>query len=149
MAAKIARDAESEDLEVGDAVAGEADPVLLVAHRNQDSAEFRAPDEVGDEDAEEQAAHLEEVEDDLGVVGADIPSLQGAQVGHAVDAAGVALLAHDQDGQDRRYRLRDDGEIGAADAALEHRRTDDQGENARHQDDREDSEGEAVERLPE
>ncbi len=23
------------------------------------------------------------------------------QIGHAVDAAGVALLAHDQDGQDR------------------------------------------------
>ena len=94
-------------------------------------------------------AYLEEVENDLGVVGTDIPSLERAQVGHAVDAAGVALLTHDQDGQDRGDRLRDDGEIGAADAALEHRSTNDQGKDARHQDDGGDGEGEAVERLPE
>ena len=41
IAAKIAADAEGEDLEVGDAVAGEADPVLLFAHRHQDAAELR------------------------------------------------------------------------------------------------------------
>ena len=69
------------------------------------------------------------------MVGPDVPALQRAQVGHAVDAAGVALLAHDQDGQDRGDRLGDDREIGAADAALEHRRADDQGEEAGHQDD--------------
>ena len=54
MAAKMAADAEGEDLEVGDAVAGEADPVLLFAHRDQDAAELRVPDELRDEDADEQ-----------------------------------------------------------------------------------------------
>ena len=93
------------------------------------------PDELGDEDADEQHRHLEEVEHDLGVVRPDIPSLQGTQVGHAVDAAGITLLTHDQDGQDRRDGLGDDGEIGAADTAFEHRRADDQGEQAWHQDD--------------
>ena len=76
-------------------------------------------------------ADLEEIEHDLGVVRPDIPTLQGAQIGHAVDAAGVALLPDDQDRQDSRDRLCDDGEISAADAALEHGRTDDQGEDHR------------------
>ena len=93
------------------------------------------PDELRDEDAAEQQHHLDEVEDDLGVVGADVPALQRAQVGDAVDAAGIALLADDQDGQDRGDRLGDDREIDAADAALEHRGADDQGEQAGHQDD--------------
>ena len=47
--------AEGEDLEVGDAVAGEADAVLLVAHRDQDAAELGVPDELGKEDTGEQA----------------------------------------------------------------------------------------------
>ena len=34
------REAEDEDLEVGDVVAGEADAVFLVAHRHQDAAEL-------------------------------------------------------------------------------------------------------------
>ena len=59
--------------------------------------------------------------------------MQRAQVGHAVDAAGVALLADDQDGEDRRDRLGDDREIDAADPALEHRHADDEGEERRHQ----------------
>ena len=86
----------------------------------------------GEHDADEQASDFEEVQDDLGVIGADIPPLQRAQVGDAVDAAGVTLLSHDQDGQDGRNRLGDDGEINAADPALEHRRADDQGEDAGH-----------------
>jgi hypothetical protein len=69
------------------------------------------PDELGHKDANEQAGHLDEIEDDLGVVGPDVPALQRAQVGDAVDAAGVALLADDQDGQDGGDRLGDDGEI--------------------------------------
>ena len=142
-------DAEGEDLEIRDAVAGEADAIFLVAHRDQDAAELRVADELRDEDAAEQAGHLEEVEHDLGVVRPDVPSLQGAQIGHAVDAAGVALLADDQNGQDGGDRLGDDGEIGAADAAFEHRRADDEGEECRHQDDGSDGEGETVERLPE
>jgi len=32
--------AEGEDLEIGDAVAGETNPILLVAHRDQDAASF-------------------------------------------------------------------------------------------------------------
>ena len=84
------------------------------------------------------------------MVGADVPAVQRAQVGDAVDAAGVALLADDQDGEDRGDRLRDDREVDAADPALEHRGADDQGEDAGHQDDRERCvNGEAVERLPE
>ena len=101
------------------------------------------------QDAAEQQEHFKEVQDDLGVVRPDVPSLQGAQVGHAVDAAGVALLPDDQDGQDRGDGLGDDREIGAADAALEHRGADDQGEQAWDQDDGENGEGETVERLPE
>jgi hypothetical protein len=58
-------DAEREDLEVGDAVAGEAHPVLLVAHRHQDAAELGVPDELGDRRCRRTAADLEEVEDDL------------------------------------------------------------------------------------
>src|SRR5712664_1791615 len=92
--------AEGEYLKVRDAIAREANPVLLVAHREQDAAELRVPDELRDEDADEQAADLEEVEHDLGVVRPDVPSLQGTQIGHSVDAAGVALLADDQNGQD-------------------------------------------------
>ena len=83
------------------------------------------------------------------MVGPDVPSLEGAQVGHAVDAAGIALLPHDQDGQDRGDGLGDDREVRAADAALEHRGADDQREQAGHQDDGENGEGETVERLPE
>src|SRR5580704_4129813 len=142
-------DAEGKDLEVGDAITGEADPVFLVAHRDQNAAEFRVPDELRDEDANEQASHLEEIKHDLGVVRPDIPPLQGSQIGHAVDAAGVALLPDDQDRQDSRDRLRDDGEVRAADAALEHGRTDDEGEYAGNQDDRGYCETQAVERLPE
>ena len=128
-------DAKSEYLEVGDAVAGEPDAILLVAHRHQDAAQLRMPDELGDEDADEEQADLEEIEHDLGVIRPDVPALQGAQVGHAVDAAGIALLTDDQDGQDSGDGLGDDGEVGAADAALEHRGADDQGKNAGHQDD--------------
>lgn len=107
------------------------------------------PDELGDADTAEQAGHLDEIENELGVVGADVTAVERAQVGDAVDAAGVALLADDQDGQDRRNRLGDDGEIDAADPALEHRRTDDEGEDGRHHQDGDDGEGQAVERLPE
>ena len=78
--------------------------------------------EAREQHAAEQQDAADEVEDVLGAVGADVPAEQGAQVGDAVDAAGVALLADDQDGQDRRHRLRDDGEVDAADAPLEHRR---------------------------
>ena len=69
----------------------------------------------------------------LALVGADVPAEQRLQVGHAVDAAGVALLADDQHGQDQRHRLRDDGEVHAADAALEHREADDEGQQRGHQ----------------
>jgi hypothetical protein len=61
---------------------------------------------------------------------ADVPAEHRAQVGDAVDAAGVALLADDQDRQDQRDRLRDDGEVHAAHAPLEHREADDEGERA-------------------
>ena len=77
------------------------------------------------------SADLDEVEDELGVVGADVPAVQRAQVGDAVDAAGVALLADDQDRQDRGDRLGDDREVDAADPALEHRGADDEGEERR------------------
>src|SRR5205085_9547103 len=119
---------EGKDLEIGNAIAGEADAVLLLAHRDQDAAELCQADELRRHDATEQQDHLYEVEDELGVIGADVPAVQGAQVGNAVDAAGIALLADDQDGENGSDRLRDDGEIDAADPALEHCRTDDERE---------------------
>ncbi len=85
----------------------------------------------------------------LGVVGADVPAQQRAQIGDAVNAAGVALLADDQDGQDRGDGLGDDGEVDAADPALEHRSTDEEGEERRNDQDRQNGERQAVERLPE
>ena len=69
----------------------------------------------------------------FGVVGADVPAQQRAQIGDAVDAAGIALLADDQDGQHGGERLGDDGEIDAADAPLEHRGAEDEGDERRHQ----------------
>ena len=63
IAAKAGREAEDEDLEVGDVVAGEADPVLLVAHRHQDAAQLAAADELGQQDAADQQAAADEVED--------------------------------------------------------------------------------------
>ena len=124
------RQAEHEDLEVGDVVAGEPHPVLLVAHRQQDAAELARRHEARQEHGAEQQEAAEEVEDVLGAVGADVPAEQRAQVGDAVDAAGVALLADDQDRQDRRQRLRDDREVDAADPALEHRGAEDEGQRS-------------------
>ena len=43
----------------------------------------------------------------------------------------------------------DDGEVDAADPALEHRGANDEGEDRRHQDDRQDRQRETVERFPE
>ena len=52
------RQAEDEDLEVGDVVAGEADAILLVAHRDQDAAELAARARIARQEhaAEQQAA---------------------------------------------------------------------------------------------
>ncbi len=75
--------------------------------------------------------------------------LQRAQVGDAVDAAGITLLADDQDGQDRSDGLGDDGEIDAADPAFEHRSTDQEGKERRNDQDGQNGECQAVERLPE
>ena len=99
--------------------------------------------------AAEQQPGVDEIQDVLGVVGADVPAVERPQVGDAVDAAGVALLADDQDRQDGGDRLGDDGEIDAADAPLEHRDADDQRQQRRHQRHRDQREGQAVERLPE
>src|SRR5207247_3788587 len=129
------RHAEGKNLEVGDAIAGETDAIFLFAHRHQDAAKLCQPDELRDEDAAEQQEHFKEVKNDLGVVRPDVPSLQRTQVGHAVDADGVTLLPDNQNGQYGGDGLGDDREIGAADAALEHRRADYQGEQARDQDD--------------
>ena len=56
IAANDGGDAEREDLEIRDAVAGEPDAILLVAHRHQDAPELGVADELRDEDAAEQAA---------------------------------------------------------------------------------------------
>ena len=75
IAANIAASAECEDLEIGDAIAGEPDAIFLVAHRDQDAAELGEADELRHDDAAEQAGHLDEIQHDLGVVGADVPAL--------------------------------------------------------------------------
>ena len=101
-AAEHRGEAEDEDLEVGDVVAGEAHPVFLVAHRQQQPAELaRSGSSAQSRMRAEQQHDVDEVEDVLGRVGADVPAEQGLQVGDAVDAAGVALLADDQDREDR------------------------------------------------
>jgi hypothetical protein len=46
----------------------------------------------------------------------DVPAQDGLEVGHAVDAAGVALLPDDEHRENQRHGLRDDGEIHAAHA---------------------------------
>ena len=71
------------------------------------------------------------------------------QIGDAVDAAGIALLADDQDRQDGGDGLRDDREIGAPDPPAEHRHADQQRQQNRDQRHRDKREGQAVERLPE
>ena len=123
-------EAEHEDLEIGDVVAGKADPFLLVAGRDQDAAELARGHEAREEHGAEQQEAAEEVEDVFRAVGANVPSQQGAQIGDAVDAAGIALPSDDQDGHHRRQRLGDDGEVDAADPALEHRGTENEGRDA-------------------
>src|ERR1700681_2080515 len=76
--------AEREDLEVGDAVAGETDAVFLLAHRHQDAAELGQADRLRCDDAAEQQHHFDEIQDEFGVVGADIPAVQRAQIGDPV-----------------------------------------------------------------
>ena len=83
------------------------------------------------------------------MIGSDIPPVQRPQVGDPIDAAGIALLAHDQDGQDRSDGLGDDGEIDAADPAFEHRSTDQEGKERRNDQDGQNGECQTVERLPE
>ena len=149
IAAIAGGEAEDEDLEVCDVVAGEAHPVLLVAHRDQDAPELAvdAPRARAASHASSRPQH-DEIEDVFGVVGADVPAEQRAQVGDAVDAAGIALLADDQDRHDGRQRLGDDGEIDAADAPLEHRDADDEGQQRRHRDDGDDRERQRLETAP-
>ena len=130
IAAMAAARQNTKILNVGDVVAGEPDAVLLVAHRDQDAAELAGDDVAAQEHAAEQQEAAHEIEDVLGEVGADVPAEQRPQVGDAVDAAGVALPADDQDRHHRGERLRDDGEVDAADPALEHRGAEDEGERS-------------------
>src|ERR1700733_14119933 len=143
------RQGEGKYLEIRDTVTGEADAVLLVAHRHQNAAEFSEANELRYDDANEQAGDFEEIQYELGVVGPDVPALQRAQIGDAVNAAGVTLLADDQNGQDRGDGLGDDGEIDAADPALEHRSTNQEGKERRNDQDGQNGECQTVERLPE
>ena len=83
--------AEHEDLEVRDVVAGETDAILLVADRDQNPAELARQDEAPEQHGGEQQRAADEVEHVLGVIRPDVPAEQGAQVGDAVDAAGIGL----------------------------------------------------------
>ena len=79
----------------------------------------------------------------------DVPAVQRPQIGDAVDAAGIALLADDQDRQDGGDGLRDDREIGSANSPAEHRNADKQCQQHRDQRHRNKRERQTVERLPE
>ena len=83
------------------------------------------------------------------MVRADVPTVQGAQIGDAIDAAGIALLTDYQDRQNGGDGLGDDGEIGATDTAAEHRDADQQREKNRDERHRDQREGQAMERFPE
>jgi hypothetical protein len=48
-------------------VAGEANPVLLFAHRYQDAAKLRQADELGHDNRRKQQGHLDEIENQLGM----------------------------------------------------------------------------------
>ena len=105
--------------------------------------------EAREEHGAEQQEAADEIEDVFGAVGADVPAEQRAQIGDAVDAAGVALPADDQDGQHGGERLGDDREVDAADAPLEHGGAEDEGRDRRHHNDRDQRERQRLERDPE
>src|SRR5690606_32237453 len=113
-------------------IAGEAHPVFLVAHGDQQVAQTAAEDKFADDDTAHQQNHTGEVEDVLGAVGPNVPTQHGLEVGDAIDATGEALLPDDQNGQNRGDGLGDDGEVHATDSALEHGGTDEVGEHRRH-----------------
>jgi hypothetical protein len=96
-----------------------------------------------------QQEAADEIEDVFRAVPADIPAQQRAQIGDAVDSAGVALLADDQDGHHQSNRLGDDGEIDPADPPLEERCPENERRDRRHRHDRDEREGERFERNPE
>ena len=83
------------------------------------------------------------------MIGADVPAEQRPQVGDAVDAAGVALLADDQDGEHRGERLGDDREVDATDPPLEHAKLRMNAKERRHSDDGDQRERQRLERDPE
>ena len=82
------------------------------------------------------------------MVGADVPAQQGLQVGDAVDASGVALLADDQHGQDQGHGLGDDGEVHPTHTALEHRKAHDEGQQRGYHQHRDQGQGQALEGRP-
>ena len=96
----------------------------------------------------QQQRHAQVVKDVLGAVGARVPTQHGLQVGHAVDAAGVALLADDQHRHNQRNRLGDDGEVNTAHAPFEHGVADDEGQQGRHRNHGSDGKRQALERHP-
>ena len=129
------RQAEHEDLVVGDVVARKADAILLVARGDQDAAKLAGEYEASEEHGAEQQHAADEIENVFRTVGPDVPTQQRAQIGDTVDAAGIALLADDQDRHHQRQRLGNDGKVDAADAPLEHGRAENEGQNRRHSDD--------------
>ena len=77
IAAKHRRQAEGEDLEVGDVVAGEAHAVLLVAHRQQQRPSLLFSSQLRTAAMQPSSRHdVDEVQDELGDVGADVPAEQ-------------------------------------------------------------------------
>src|ERR1700761_4189043 len=84
--------AKREDLEIRDAIAGETDAIFLLAHRHQNSSELGQANELRGDNARKQHEHLDEIENELGVIGADVPAEKRTQVGDAVDASGITLL---------------------------------------------------------
>ncbi len=128
MAENSAATQKTKILKFGDVVAGEAQTVLFIPHGNQNAAQLAIRDVATGHHAAYQQDAIEEVEDVLGVIGADIPAVQGPQIGDSVDTARQPLLADNQNGQDGGDDLGDDGEIDAADPPFEHRRAEDEGE---------------------
>jgi len=84
MPAKCGRQAEREDAEVGDVVAGEAHPVFLVAHRQQERAGLAGLYPAHSRMLAIQQGHAQVVENVLAWVGARVPAEHRLQIGHAL-----------------------------------------------------------------
>src|ERR1022692_337857 len=136
------------DLEHRNVVAGKAHAVLAVAHRQQHFSRLAGEQPLRRQDAQQQQDAGGEVKNVLRALTADVPAPHRAEIGDSVAATRVTLPAVNAERKDQRQCLGDDSEIDAAHAPLEHRQPDDERHQRRQGEDREQTEGQTLERNP-